>query len=134
MKREAELPTGTYQSNDRKTWDEFRVEYDSKILDGMGVRNRDETCQALSQLFPEFHALQKAAGIKPEWGKDHYGFHDLRRAFATMNAERLTADALQLLMQHKDYQTTQRYISMARQLKPAAQNLFVPDVGLSQAT
>jgi Site-specific recombinase XerD len=56
----------------------------------------------------------------------HYGFHDLRRAFATMNAEGLTADALQTLMQHRDYQTTQRYISMARQLKPAVHNLFVP--------
>jgi hypothetical protein len=31
-------------------------------------------------------------------------------------------------MQHKDYQTTQRYINMARQLRPAVQELFVPDV------
>ena len=81
------------------------------------------------QLFEEFGAIQTSAEVKPEWGKDRYGFHDLRRAFATMNAERLTADALQALMQHKDYQTTQRYINMARQLKPAAHNLFVPDVG-----
>ena len=50
----------------------------------------------------------------------------MRRAFATMNAEHLTPDALQALMQHRDYQTTQRYINMARQLKPAVQNLFVP--------
>jgi hypothetical protein len=33
------------------------------------------------------------------------------------------------MMQHKDYQTTQRNISMARQLKPAALDIFVPDVG-----
>jgi integrase len=66
--------------------------------------------------------------VKPPAGRAHYGFHDLRRAFATMNADRLTADALQLLMQHKDYKTTQRYINMARQLNPAAQNLFVPDL------
>jgi integrase len=79
-------------------------------------------------LFNEFARIQRKASIKPERGKDHYTFHDLRRAFATMNAGRLTADALQHLMQHKDYQTTQRYISMARQLKPAAQNLFVPDL------
>jgi integrase len=80
------------------------------------------------QLFEEFDALQQAAKVRPEWGKDRYGFHDLRRAFATLNAERLTADALQALMQHKSYETTQRYINMARQLKPAAQNLFVPDI------
>jgi hypothetical protein len=40
-------------------------------------------------------------------------------------------DALQRLMQHKDYQTTQRYISTARQVKPAAQNLFVPSLSVA---
>ena len=45
-----------------------------------------------------------------------------------MNADRITGDALQVLMQHKDYKTTQRYINMARQLKPATQNLFVPEL------
>ena len=79
-------------------------------------------------LFADFATIQKAAGIKPKGGKDHYGFHDLRRAFATMNADRLTADVLQALMQHQDYKTTQRYINMARQMKPAAHNLFVPDL------
>jgi integrase len=79
-------------------------------------------------LFLEFHAIQKAAKVKPEGTKPRYGFHDFRRAFATMNAATLTPDALQALMQHKDYQTTQRYINMARQLNPAVQNLFVPDL------
>jgi integrase len=80
------------------------------------------------QLFEEFDALQHAAAVKP-LGKARYGFHDLRRAFATMNADRMTADALQRLMQHADSQTTQRYINMARQLRPATANVFVPDVG-----
>ena len=31
-------------------------------------------------------------------------------------------------MRHKDYQTTQRYINMARQTNQAVENLFVPDV------
>jgi integrase len=79
-------------------------------------------------LFDQFHAIQEAAGVRLEGGKAWYGFHDLRRAFATMNADKLTPDALQTLMQHKDYQTTQRYINMARQLNPAVQNLFVPEL------
>ena len=62
-----------------------------------------------------------------------YGFHDLRRAFATANAETLSADALQRLMQHKSYLTTQRYINMAHQVKQAAEKLHVPDV-LKKAT
>lgn len=79
------------------------------------------------QLYSEWHALQDAAGVKPD-GKARYGFHDLRRAFATMNVDRLSPETLQRLMQHKDYQTTQRYIGLARQLKPAAHDVFVPDV------
>lgn len=79
-------------------------------------------------LFEEFIRLQRAAGVKPA-SKPNYGFHDLRRAFATMNADKLTPDALQALMQHQDYKTTQRYINMHRQLKPAVQNLFVPQLG-----
>jgi integrase len=78
-------------------------------------------------LFTEFARLQKAAGVKPA-RKPRYGFHDLRRGFATMNADRLTPDVLQALMQHKDYQTTQRYINIARQLRPAAHDLYVPTV------
>jgi integrase len=78
-------------------------------------------------LFDEFHTIQQAAGVQPD-GKRWYGFHDLRRAFATMNAATLTPDALQALMQHKDYQTTQRYINMARQLNPAVQSLYVPEL------
>jgi integrase len=79
-------------------------------------------------VFEEFERIQKAAGVKPE-RKERYGFHDLRRAFATMNAGTLSPDALQALMQHRAYTTTQGYINLARQLKPAAHNLFVPDVG-----
>ncbi len=80
------------------------------------------------RIYAELNRIQDAAGVRPT-GKAHYGFHDVRRAFATMNADRMTPDALQALMQHKDYQTTQRYINMARQLTPAVQNLYVPDLG-----
>jgi integrase len=80
--------------------------------------------------------LQEAAGIHLPCSEDHehtrychvYGFHDLRRAFATMNADKLTPDALQALMRHKSYQTTQVYINMARQMDAAVAGLHVPEV------
>jgi integrase len=87
-------------------------------------------------LYRTFVRIQQAAGIKLPCRHQHehtlychaYGFHDLRRAFATMNADRLTPDALQALMRHKSYSTTQRYIAIARQLDDAVASLYVPDV------
>jgi integrase len=84
----------------------------------------------------QFAAIQEAAGIHLPCPGEHkhsrfchvYGFHDLRRAFATMNADKLTPDALQALMRHKSYQTTQVYINMARQMDQAVAVLHVPDV------
>jgi integrase len=97
----------------------------------------------------EFAAIQDAAGIDlpcpatgkrrgEEWqeGDAHectdachrYGFHDERRAFATMNAMSMTREALQALMRHKQAETTARYINMARQLNPALAALHVPEV------
>lgn len=83
----------------------------------------------------EFGRIQKEAGIPLEYRENHkhtdachvYGFHDLRPAFVTLNAETLTADALQSLMQHRSYLTTQRYINMARQLTRAVDGLHVPE-------
>jgi integrase len=87
-------------------------------------------------LLDEWHRIQAAADIHLSCHREHehtsachfYGFHDLRRAFATQNAPRLTADALQKLMRHKSYATTQRYINMASQLDEAVETLHVPDV------
>src|SRR5262245_2728257 len=79
------------------------------------------------QLYEEFDAIQLAAGVNPA-RKSHDSFHDLRRAFATLNVGRLSADVLQALTQHKDYKTTQRYIDIARQLR-AAHDVYVPDLG-----
>jgi integrase len=84
----------------------------------------------------ELRRVQKAADIHLPCHKGHehtdachaYGFHDLRRAFATMNADKLTPDALQALMRHKSYQTTQVYINMARQMDAAVASLHVPEV------
>ncbi len=83
----------------------------------------------------EWDRIQGAAGIRLECPGRHehteachlYGFHDLRRAFATVNAPRLTADALQQLMRHRSYLTTQVYINMSRQIDDAVDVLHVPD-------
>jgi integrase len=83
-----------------------------------------------------FAEVQEAAGIHLRCDDAHehtrfchvYGFHDLRRAFATMNADKLTPDALQALMRHKSYQTTQVYINYARQMDAAVAGLHVPEV------
>lgn len=98
------------------------------------------------QIYEEFAVVQKAAGIHlpcpdaetPGHGVctdacHRYGFHDERRAFATLNAEHMTREALQALMRHKDASTTDRYINYARQLNPAVANLHVPDILKSTA-
>ena len=87
-------------------------------------------------LHTKFAEIQEAAKIHLPCQGRHthtrfchvYGFHSLRRAFATMNADKLTPDALQTLMRHKSYQTTQVYINMARQMDAAVAGLHVPEV------
>lgn len=87
-------------------------------------------------LWCEFERIQKAAGIHLECREDHehtsrchvYGFHDFRRAFATMNADMLSPSALRKLMRHRSDPTTKRYINMADKLKPAVETLHVPPV------
>ncbi len=87
-------------------------------------------------LYSQFcDVIQKQAGIHLECRKAHehtdrchvYGFHDLRRGFATMNAPSLTADTLQKLMRHRSYSTTRSYINLAPQLEGVAEQLRVPD-------
>jgi integrase len=62
-----------------------------------------------------------------------YGFHDLRRAFATINAPRLKPEALQKLMRHKSYSTTLRsYVNVTDQLQAAIETMPIPP-GLKKA-
>ncbi|MDP6722559.1 MAG: hypothetical protein QGF59_28105, partial [Pirellulaceae bacterium] len=86
--------------------------------------------------YSEFLRIQQEAGIKLPCREEHehtpycyaYGFHDLRRAFATANAETLSAGELQALMRHKSYTTTQRYINMASSIRRTAEKLHVPAI------
>jgi integrase len=76
-------------------------------------------------LWEEFHRLQKAAGIDLPClkGSDPghvcrprchtYGFHDLRRAHATYNYEKVPDRAPHHQMGHASFQTTQGYIKHA---------------------
>ena len=84
-------------------------------------------------LWSEFARIQEAARLvddspMPKGGKNGgwYGFHDLRRGFATANAASMNLFELQGLMQHKSLETTKGYVSMAGQLNKAVQRLFVP--------
>ncbi|MCX7422030.1 MAG: tyrosine-type recombinase/integrase, partial [Planctomycetia bacterium] len=86
-------------------------------------------------LWTEFAHIQKAARLAdgsqlPMGGKDGrwFGFHDLRRGFATVNAASMDLFELQALMQHQTLATTQGYVSMANRLQKPVSNLFVPSL------
>lgn len=90
---------------------------------------------ARRQLYDQFHAIQEAAEIYLDCDEDHehndschhYGFHDIRRAFATGNAGTLSSEELQGLMRHQSYTTTKKYINMAKQLRSdISQKLKIP--------
>ncbi|RIK73641.1 MAG: hypothetical protein DCC68_24520 [Planctomycetota bacterium] len=88
-------------------------------------------------LWTEFHDIQRAAGIhlpcrdadKHKCGETcHvYGFHALRRGYATLNADTMPAAVLQRKMRHKSFTTTLRYIGLADKMKAAAEKVYVPD-------
>ena len=90
----------------------------------------------LRTLYAEFKRIQQTAGIHVPCKEQHehtpschlYGFHDARRAFATMNAANMSRETLQALMRHQSPLTTARYINYAQQVQPAVANLHVPEV------
>ena len=93
-------------------------------------------CHDRKTLDEEFHRLQKEVGISLPYMENHqhtatyafYGFHDLRRAFATTNAPRLKPETSQKLMRHKSYQATLRYVAMVDQVREAVDAMPIPAV------
>ena len=77
-------------------------------------------------IYEEWHRIQAAAGIElnctdtepHECNSEcvHYGFHDLRRTFATHVGADLGRDELKTVMRHKSGQTTDSYINLRERL------------------
>ena len=94
-------------------------------------------------LWVQFNRIQANAKVvgpegkekpMPKCGKEGwYGFHDLRRGFATENAAGMNLFELQTLMQHKSLETTKLYVSMVGRLNKAVDGLYVPEVLKSAA-
>jgi integrase len=88
-------------------------------------------------LWAQFGKIQEAARLDdgkplPMGGKfgRRYGFHDLRRGFATNNAANMDLFELQGLMQHKNLETTKLYVNMANRLAKPVERLYVPDIAM----
>jgi integrase len=129
-------------------WDDTKTDRDEVIpLHEVVVEHLRSIAGADGLVFPwghdprtlwvEFTRIQQGAGIHLPCRENHthtpschvYGFHDFRRAFATVNAARIKPEVLQLLMRHKSYQTTQKhYINPTSQMQDAVSDMPVPDV------
>lgn len=88
-------------------------------------------------LWAEFQRIQRAAEIRlvcqdadrHECNESchSYGFHALRRGYATMNADTMTAPVLQKKMRHRSFSTTLRYVQLTDKMKKAADQVYVPE-------
>jgi len=88
-------------------------------------------------LWVEFGRIQEAASIKLPCreSREHvctsachlYGFHALRRSYATLNADSMPAAVLQKKMRHKSFTTTLKYIGLSDKMKKSADVVYVPE-------
>lgn len=92
-------------------------------------------------LYDQWWSIQDAASVQKKCNKNHvhnehcryFGFHDLRRGFATQNATNLSPVDLKKLMRHVSFKTTERYINMAAQA-PVVEKLAVPNLKKNDAS
>ncbi|MHC4403323.1 MAG: tyrosine-type recombinase/integrase [Planctomycetota bacterium] len=95
-------------------------------------------------LWMEFARIQQVGGIHlPCPGANEhecsptchtYGFHAIRRGYATLNADTMPAPVLQRKMRHRSFTTTLRYISLADKMKQATDRVYVPEFLKRKAT
>lgn len=69
-KTEGELAAGTYQTQSRKMWADFRREYQARIADGMKPQTKRCTMDALNH-FERIAKPGKVAGIKTQTIDDY---------------------------------------------------------------
>ncbi len=90
-----------------------------------------------TNLYEEYHRIQKEDGIDLPCREDHehtdachrYGFHDLKRACGSLNADRLPVRVLNAFMRHRSMSTTEKYyIHKERLLDGHVGEMFVPSV------
>lgn len=87
-------------------------------------------------LWKEFGRIQAEAGIYLPCAEEHehtpscrvYGFHDFRRAYATVMAPLVKPQVLQRLMRHKSFKTTLGYINLVEQVDEAVLNMPMPSL------
>jgi hypothetical protein len=104
-KIESELMTGTYQMKSSVLWDDFVKEDTRRTLDGRPPRRARKP----SSPWPTSSSWSSPSASSPS-----------TRPTSTITRPPAAR------MQHASYQTTQVYINITRQLKPAAHKLFVP--------
>lgn len=86
-------------------------------------------------LWKEFGRIQAESGIHLPCAEEHdhtpschvYGFHDFRRAYATVMAPLVKPHVLQKLMRHKSFKTTLSYVNLAEQVDEAVLDMPVPE-------
>lgn len=71
--------------------------------------------------------------IEPVNTDGWYGFHDPRRGFATVNADKMDLFQLKELMQHKSLETTRIYVQMASRLRQPIDQIEVPAVLMAKS-
>lgn len=137
----------TTRASDNKARRKERVPLHPVIIEHLEKMPRDRLevfwfDQHERQLWVEFQKIQEHAGVEKRCKKSHqctdackwFGFHDLRRSFATHNAANLSAVELQTLMRHASFETTKLYVSMARQSRDAVVNkLKTPTLQLEES-
>lgn len=145
LRLDLELKSGCAitRSGDNKASREARVPLHPVVVEHLELIE-DKTLEVFPwnngrrTLWDHFHMIQTKAKVSKVCRKNHphseackfYGFHDLRRGFATTNADALSASQLQTMMRHASYTTTQAYINMAAQNNTVTERLTVPDLDL----